>query len=198
MKKIQLKHYSFSRYSLAELAGRMAGYYRAYYDPREGAPFQTGQGNTALTLVQRQDFHLTESNYLLFRQAKLYEYASNEYLFLYAAPHLTLAAAQAAVEHAYTEGMAQFTPAPGHKCTVISAVILCDTCDADAAKYLRRVRRYKSFHLSFYGWMNLHTALLVREGDRILTNEAGRDKAKVIKNIFRVSKAQAPACRQGK
>lgn len=169
------------------MAGRLARYYHLYYDQRDGAPFRTGEGNTALRLLQRQDLHLTESNYVLFQKATLYEYVSHEYLFLYAAPHLTLAAAQAAVEQAYAEGMAQFTPAPGHKCTVISAVVLCDTCDAGAARYLRRLRRYKSFHLSFYGWMNFHTALLVREGDRILTNEAGRDKAKVIKSIFRVS-----------
>lgn len=187
MKILQHKDYSISRYSLTELANLLAGYYRAYYDTREGAPFAFGEGDRALTLLQRQDFHMSESNYVLFKEAKMYEYDSNEYLFVYAVSHLTLAAAQAAVEHTWTEGMTCFTPGPGHKCTALSTVVLCDTADGDAVRCLQRAHRYKSFHLSFYGWTNLHTALLIREGDRILTNGAGRDKAKVMKYIFRVS-----------
>lgn len=184
MKKLQLTNDAISRYDRDTLLARLAVYYSAYYDEGAAVPFACGSGDTAVTLALRRDYHVTESSYVLLKNAKLWENQSHEYAYIFTAPHLTRAGYNAAVDFAYREGMALIKPAAGHKCTVLSALFVCDSADADAVRALCRNRLYKSFRFSFYGWMNFHTALLLREGNRVLTNSAGRGKMQMMKYIF--------------
>ena len=62
---------------------------------------------------------------------------------------------------AYEQGMARIQPGPNHMYTYISAIFLCDSCDPEARKALKRCHRYQSFRLSYWGWMDFHTALVV-------------------------------------
>ena len=48
-----------------------------------------------------------------------------------------------------------------HMYTYITALFVCDSCDEDARKALKRCKLYKSFKLSYWGWMDFHTGLVV-------------------------------------
>ena len=56
--------------------------------------------------------------------------------------------------------MQRVKPGPGHMASYITPVFICDTCDEDARKALKKCRIYKSFHFSLHGWMDHHTAVV--------------------------------------
>lgn len=135
-------------------------------------------------LVAKCQFHVHSEKYVLVKKAKLWEHDCNEFVYIFSMPHLTEEVYRKCEKYAYEQGMERIDPKLGHMYSYITAVFLCDSFDAKAAKALKKCRIYKSFHFSFYGWMDFHTVLLARQGGRILTNRSGRDNAKLMKNIF--------------
>ena len=73
---------------------------------------------------------------------------------------------------------------PGHMYTYITPVFICDTCQEDARKAVRKCRIYKSFKFSLHGWMDFHAAVLEVESNRITTNGSGKCVEKVLKNVL--------------
>ena len=49
---------------------------------------------------------------------------------------------------------------------------------------LKKCRIYKNFKLSLHGWMEFHTALLGCTDGSIVTNHAGREMKKMLKNSY--------------
>ncbi len=82
-------------------------------------------------------------------------------MYLFSVPHLTKEIYQQCERLAYEQGMARIQPGPNHMYTYISAIFLCDSCDPESRKALKRCHRYQSFRLSYWGWMDFHTALVV-------------------------------------
>ena len=79
---------------------------------------------------------------------------------------------------------ARIRPGPNHMYTYISAIFLCDSCDPEARKALKRCRRYESFRLSYWGWMDFHTALVVLPEESVATNASGHSAAQVLKRAL--------------
>ena len=73
---------------------------------------------------------------------------------------------------------------PGHMYSFITPVFVCDTCDEDARKALKKCRIYKSFHFSLHGWMDFHTAVVDLERGRIDANRSGHSTAKILKKVL--------------
>ncbi len=73
---------------------------------------------------------------------------------------------------------------PGHMYTYITPVFICDTCQEDARKAVRKCRIYKSFKFSLHGWMDFHAAVLEVGSNRITTNGSGKCVEKVLKNVL--------------
>ena len=63
--------------------------------------------------------------------------------------------------------------------TYITALFVCDSCDEDARKALKRCKLYKSFKMSYWGWMDFHTGLVVLPEEKISTNASGHCAAQV-------------------
>ena len=80
--------------------------------------------------------------------------------------------------------MKQIHVGPGHMASYITAVFVCDTCDEDALKALKKCRIYKSFHFSLHGWMNFHAALVRVADSRIDANRSGHHVAKILKKVL--------------
>jgi len=80
--------------------------------------------------------------------------------------------------------MQRVKPGPGHMASYITPVFICDTCDEDARKALKKCRIYKSFHFSLHGWMDHHTAVVQVSTGQIDANGGGRHTAKILKKIF--------------
>ncbi|MCM1540849.1 MAG: hypothetical protein NC121_06250 [Blautia sp.] len=138
-----------------------------------------------LPLTARCDFFEHSQKYVLSKKAELWAADSEEFTYLYNVPHLTKDLFERCRQQAYEDGSGRMHVGPGHMYTFITAVFLCDTCDEDAMKALRKSRIYKSFHFSLHGWLDYHNAIVCfDEGNRIESNYAGRSTAKILKKIL--------------
>ena len=75
---------------------------------------------------------------------------------------------------------------------------MCDSCDEEARRALKKCRLYKSFKLSYWGWMDFHTAMVVLPEEKVSTNASGHSAAQVFerglfhkqkKSLFRKERA---------
>ena len=155
-------------------------------------------GENELPLAAQMDFYAYSSKYVLSKKAKLWEANSFEYVYLFSVPHLTKEIYDACEKLAYDKGMARVKPGPNHMYTYITALFVCDSCDEEARKALKRCRLYKSFRISYWGWMDFHTALAVLPEESVSTNRSGHSAAQVLnrglfhkqkKKLFRKERA---------
>ena len=163
-----------------KLLNRLLRSYQSYYDIY---PTENGEKD-GLPLAAHCRFFIHSEKYVLIKKAKLWEADSNEFLYIFSLPHLTEELYDSCEKYAYEEGMKQIDPKPGHMCSYITAMFLCDTCDPAALKKLRKNHIYKSFRFSLYGWMDYHTALFTLSDNGIYTNRSGRDNVKFMKSIL--------------
>lgn len=162
-----------------ELLERMLKGYQAYFDIE-----RYEERADDLPLMAHCRFYVHSEKYVLVKKAKLWDADSNEYVYIFSVPELTKEIFERCKDYAYEDGMKLIDPKPGHMYSYITPVFICDTCTKEAEKALTRCRIYKSFHFSWYGWMNVHTAAVIREGNRVITNRMGRGNAKFMKNIL--------------
>ena len=101
------------------------------------------------SLAATMDFYATAEKYVLSKKAKLWEANSFEYVYLFNVPHLTKEIYEKCEKLAYEQGMARISPNPKHMYTYITALFVCDSCDEDARKALKKCRLYKSFKMSY-------------------------------------------------
>ncbi len=148
-------------------------FYNVYPSEDEGSP-----------LAARCDFFEHSEKYFLSRKAELWSADCEEFLYILNFERLTLPLYQEWRDYCRQDGMERLHVAPGHMYTYITPVFVCDSCDADARKALKHCHIFKSFHLSLYGWMDFHTALVEIPTRRIASNTAGRQTAKVLKKVL--------------
>ncbi len=163
--------------SREEILEKLLRYYECYYDIERSDEFEP-------PLAAKCHFHVHSSKYVLLKKAELWSADSNEHVYIFSVPELNGKVYKACEQAAYKQGMALIDPKPGHMCTYITAVFLCDSCTEEAKKLLRKCRLYKSFHFSLNGWMEFHTVLIQKGVNTFLTNRSGKDNAKLMKNIF--------------
>ena len=135
-------------------------------------------------LVAEAGLHIHSEKYVLVKAAKLWEADNNEYVYIFSAPVLTKEIFEQCREQARADGMQRIEPGPNHMCSYITAIFLCDTCEPDALRALRRTRIYKSFKLAFHGWMDYHTGVVEKvSGGRVYTIEGNTSSlAGVVEN----------------
>ena len=156
-----------------EAIDKLCDSYSAYFDVER---FNDDDAELAATCF----LYVHSEKYVLVKAAKLWEADSNEYVYIFSVPHLTKEIFARCRDYAYNEGMSHIEPEAGHMCSYITALFICDTADADAVKALKRTRIYKSFRLSYYGWMDFHTGLVVLPEEKISTNASGHCAAQVL------------------
>ena len=132
-------------------------------------------------LAAQMDFYAESSKYVLSKKAKLWEANTFEYVYLFSVPHLTREIYDQCEKLAYEQGMARVKPGPNHMYTYITALFVCDSCDDDARKALKRCRLYKSFRMSYWGWMDFHTAMVELPEEKVSSNASGHSAAQVFK-----------------
>ena len=165
--------------SRAQVLTRMLKGYQAYFDIE-----QYEDGKDGLPLAAHCRFYVHSEKYVLVKKAKLWDADSNEYVYIFSVPELTKELYEICKNYAYEDGMKLIDPKPGHMYSYITPVFICDTCTPEAEKALKWCRIYKSFHFSWYGWMNVHTAAVICKESRVMTNRMGRGNAKFMKNIL--------------
>ena len=117
-------------------------------------------------ITARCDFFEHSGQYVISKKAELWTADTEEFLYVLNIPHLTLELG------------------PGHMASYITPVFICDTCDEDARKALKKCHISKSFHFSLHGWMDHHTALVELSTGQIDANRGGRHTAKFMKKVL--------------
>lgn len=166
-------HMKFLTYE--EALTRLLTYYKHYYDITS---------YDQLPLIALCEFYEHSQKYVLSPKAELWSENSEEFVYLFRIPHLTAALFEEVKDYAYQDGSKRLHIGPGHMCSVINPVILCDTCDEAAIKALKKCRIYKSFHFSLHGWMDFRVAAVILQEGRIERNASGHTTAKILKKIL--------------
>ena len=118
------------------------------------------------------------------RKAELWSADCEEFIYLFDVEHLTREIFEQCRDYARKDGMERAHIGPGHMYTYITPVFICDACDEEARKALKKCRIYQSFHFSLHGWMDFHAAVLEVNHNKITTNRNGKCVEKVMKNVL--------------
>ncbi len=165
------------RYSRSEIIDILLKSYIAYYDI-------TDYGSKREPLRALCEYYEHAEKYMVSRKISLWSADREEFIYLFDVPHLTLGAFENCKKTAYEDGMERLHIGPGHMYSYITPIIVCDTCDGDAIKTLKKCHIYKSFQFSLHGWMDFHAAAVIGDSDRIESNRAGRTTAKILKKVL--------------
>lgn len=163
----------------AEFINRILKCYEPYYDI-DLIDLSEKDGYLKATA----DFHEQQHGFVLVRRAKMWSASRHEYCFIYSVPRLTLSVFSECVENAKTLGQKKVDPIPGHMCSNVVALFVCDEADPEAVKALKKYRYIKNFNFSFNGWMEMHTALASLSDDIFESNVAGKASAHFLKSLI--------------
>ena len=152
----------------------LKSYYR-YYNVTEE--------NVTPPFAAEAEFHSHEEQFFLVKQAKLSESESKEYVFFAVTEHLTLAQAMQLDEIAWETGMSRVFPHDGHRNTDVGLFILADVIDDDAKKFIKKLRRYKSYRHTLHGWSHYRVIAQEMSTGKPVFNRMGRDLKKLLRNI---------------
>lgn len=167
-----------------ETIDRLLKSYRVYYNIHEN-------DNGDEQFVARCDYFENAKKYVIMEKAELWHSDSEEFLYLFNVPHLDLATYEKYSNFAYEDGMDRIDVHPGHMYSFITPIFICDTCDEDAAKAIKKCRIYKSFQFSLQGWMDFHVAAVILSNDKkhaIIRNRSGHTVGKILKKVLFSSK----------
>ena len=139
-------------------------------------------------LLMEAEFHVHTENYVISKKAQLYQMDSNEYVYLFYYPNLSLELFNDAVTMAYDLGFEKIIPGPNHRSSYIVAEFICDTIDDDAFIALKKYRKRKSFQFSLHGWMETHTVVIDLGTESVTSNSDGRLCGKFLKNVLHPKK----------
>ena len=149
--------------------------YQSYYNIK--------QQDAAAPFAAEAEFHMTEEQYFLFKTAKINAVGTHEYVFFALRDGtLTLADIQSLEAAAWEEGMRRVSPYEGHKSSDVILYVFADTVEPDAGRFVRRLRRYKSYKHTFWGWSHFRVVVQELSTDTLFCNRMGRDLRKFFRN----------------
>lgn len=164
-------------YTLETAIERLLDCYKAYYNitlfEEEHAP---------LTAVC--EFFERSERFVLSRKANLWSAECEEFIYLFKIQRLTKEIFERCRDYAKEDGMKRAHIGPGHMYTYITPVFVCETCDEDALKAIKRCRIYKSFRFSLHGWMDFHAAVVEINNKRVTTNSSGKSVGEILKKVL--------------
>ena len=148
--------------------------YQAYYNVKE---------DVAEPFAAEAEFHSHEEQFFLVKSAKLSESESKEFVFFAVEEHLTLDKAKVYDKIAWERGLSRVQPHESHRSSDVVLVVLADEIDADAAKYLEKLRRYQSYKFTFHGWSHYRVIAMEVSTRNVICNRMGRILKKLFRNI---------------
>ena len=161
----------------SKILERLFGSYNGWYD------VFPGDMNSGLPLEALCVYHSRSEKYVLSKKAKLWAVELNDYLYLYSMPNLNKAQAEDCVAFSIGNALPRVTPHKEHMYSFVTALFIADEISADALRFIHWHRFIKSYKLGFHGSSPLKTAALDIGGEKIVTNNMGRDLRKQIRNI---------------
>ena len=158
-----------------EALQRLLNSYMRYYNVK--------QEDVEPPFAAEAEFHAKDVQHFLVKSMKLSEWDSHEYIYFATTPHLTLAQAQELDEIAWQRGLSHVEPCPNHRSSDVHLIVLADKMDDDAAKFLKKLRRYESYHHTWWGWSHYRVIALETSSGRLTCNRMGQILKKLFGNI---------------
>ena len=143
-----------------------------------------------IPITARCDFFEHSGKYVISKKAELWSADNEEFLYFINIPHLTVELYEKWRDYVQKDGMERLHIGSGHMASFITPVFICDTCEEEARRALKKCRISKSFHFSLHGWMDQHTALVELSTGQIDANSGGRHTAKILKKVLYSSKTK--------
>ena len=124
------------------------------------------------------EYHEQGEKYVLTKRAKLWEVASNEYVFFDTVGFLEEGAFDEMVAFMKTRALPEMVhPHPDHMFSNLSLVLIADSVAPGIANAVRRTRFRKNYKWGIWGWSDLRVAVVdlgAGEIGRVMTNAAGK------------------------
>lgn len=128
-------------------------------------------------------FHTHDEQYFLVKAARLAEADAHEYVFFATAPELELPDIQSLDEAAWTEGLSRVIPHANHRSSDITLIVLAEHISDDAVRFIRKLKRYKSYRHTLQGWSNYSVVALETSTGGFFCNRRGKNLKKLFSNI---------------
>lgn len=128
-------------------------------------------------------FHTHDEQYFLVKAARLAEADSHEYVFFATAQDVGLKEAQNLEEIAWSEGLSRVVPHTNHRSSDITLIILSEHISEDAASYIKKIKRYKSYRHTLQGWSNYSVVAMETSTGDFFCNRRGKNLKKLFCNI---------------
>lgn len=142
------------------------------------------------------EYHEQGEKYVLTKRAKLWEVASNEYVFFDAVGFLEEGAFEDMVSFMKAQALPEMVhPHPDHMFSNLSLVLIADSVAPEVPRAVRRTRFRKNYKWGIWGWSDLRVAVVdlgAGEVGRVMTNAAGKTLKKNLEANL------APAAQGGK
>ncbi len=149
--------------------------YRQYYN--------INTENDAKPFAAEAVFHSHNEQFFLVKAATLSEAESHEYVFFATTDKLGLDEAKYFDEAAWAEGMSRVVPHSNHRSTDIVLIILAGHIDDEAAEYIKKLKRYKSYRFTLQGWSHYSAVAIEPSGGDFFCNRRGKSLRKLFRNI---------------
>lgn len=129
-------------------------------------------------------FHAQEAQYFLVKAVQMSAVESHEYIFFAVTDRLTLDLAQEYDKVAWETGMSRAVPGPNHRNTDVVLVVLAEQVDEDAAAFLKKLHRYRSYKHTFHGWSHYRVVALETSSETLVFNRMGQSLKKLFRKII--------------
>jgi len=134
-------------------------------------------------------YRLREENYIMSRANTVYATEQYEYAYFFLTEHLDADTLRRQIELSREAGLALIDPHKEHMFSYVTLVILAGTIEPEAKRLLARYRFRKNYRLALHGWMEYHIAAVDFSTEDVLSNPAGKDVRKILRQVFQ-SKAK--------
>ena len=130
------------------------------------------------------EYIFREENYVATKAHTVYATEQHEYVYFYLTEQLDLATLQQQIDLSRETGLQKIHPNGEHMFSYVTLVILADSIDLDAAKFLKRYRYRKNFWLTLHGWMEYHIAAMDISAKKFFSNPAGKEARMTLERNF--------------
>ena len=170
--------------NLEDTLNKIKNAYASYYDVNTTDKYDAEQNTVEEGNFMSALFHMHSEKYVLSKKAQLYQMDTNEYIYFYYYDHLTKSLFDEAVSFSYELGYPMIKPGKDHRSSYIGSVFICNSYDEDVVLALKKYRKRQNFKFSFYGWMEVHVAMIDLNNEAVITNSDGSNGGKFLKEIL--------------
>ena len=161
--------------TVEEAIQRLLKSYKRYYN--------INTESAAKPFAAEATFHTHDEQYFLVKAARLAEADAHEYVFFATGQDVGLTEVQNLEEAAWTEGLSRVVPHINHRSSDITLIILSEHISKDAASYIKKIKRYKSYRHTLQGWSNYSVVAMETSTGDFFCNRRGKNLKKLFSNI---------------